>query len=281
MEVDASPPTPWWGSYTLDLHTAACWSVGPAVLWVYRTPQDWRVLYRSTGDPMHTRSDVQVPADVDTWHALEEQAGEDPTLIVHRHGFRSTPAAAAVEPVTADRPIVVRPEHPLSIPAGEEVTLYLSIPLWIRVRVGDTVIEDVPSHRPSDTWFGASTREGELCYATRTAGRVNLANVPMRMHRAVTPLRIRNRADDRLQLERVHVPAPYLGLYHAQTSDHIWTEALTLTREKSGSSAAVDIRPGAPPDVSEAAALSDPRSTSPSGLVVSTFRAIEGLFGAG
>ena len=271
----------WWGRSSLDIDEAGCWTIGPTTLWANRTRHDWRLLYMSTGDAMQYEHNVDVPASIHRWHELEEQAMHDLSLTVHRHTFRSTPADLTIEPILADRAIVVRPEYPLSIPAGEEVILFLSTPLWIRVRAGDTVLEDVPSHRPSDTWFGPSPRDGELCYATLTAGRLTLSKLPMRAHRAVTPLTIRNEADDSFPLERVHVPAPYLALYESDSGigDHLWTQGLTLVRNKANGTAEVRIRSGPPEGTSATTELSAPRREAKSGLVVNTFRAIEGLFG--
>ncbi|PEN12524.1 hypothetical protein CRI94_13435 [Longibacter salinarum] len=274
--------SPWWGPVDLDLNTAACWNVGPTTLWAYRTPQDWRILYSSTGDAMQHDSSVETPLGVDRWEEMEAQAQADTAFTLHRHTFRSTPTTLDIQPVSADRSIVVRPEHPLSIPPGEEVTLYLSLPLWIRVVAGTTALEEVPSHRPSDTWFGPSTQEGELCYATKTAGRLRLTNLPLRPHRSVTPLRIRNDAPDSLPLERIHVPAPYLALYAADGEDaptHLWTQALTLTRDKGGVITEVRIRTGPPRDLEDAVRIQEPRREIKSGLVLNTFRAIEGLLG--
>jgi hypothetical protein len=274
-------PPRWWGRSSLDIDQAGCWIIGPTTLWANRTAHDWRFLYMSTGDAMQYEHDVEVPASIDHWHELEEQAVTDPSLTLHRHTFRSTAAELTIEPILADRAVVVRPEHPLSIPAGEDVVLYLSIPLWIRVRTGDTVLEDIPSHRPSDTWFGPSPREGELCYATLTAGRLTLAKLPMRAHRAVTPLTIRNEAADAFPLERVHVPAPYLALYESDSGirDHLWTQGLTLVRNKANGTAEVRIQSGPPKGTSATTELSAPRREAKSGLVINTFRAIEGLFG--
>lgn len=271
----------WWGQESFALEQAGCWRIGPTTLWAFRTRHDWRLLYESTGDPMQHDQHVEVPAAAERWHELEEAATTDPALTVHRHTFRETPATLAIEPVLADRSIVVRPEHPLSIPAGEEVLLYLSTPLWIRIRVGDMTLEDIPSHRPSDTWFGPSPRDGELCYATRTAGRLTLSKLPMRAHRAVTPLTIRNEAAENFPLERVHVPTPYLALYESDSGveDHLWTQGLTLTRESVGGNAEITIRQGPPEGTNATTELNGPRKEARSGLVVNTFRAIEGLFG--
>lgn len=280
-DASAARSSVWWGAVELDVDQAACWRVGPTTLWAYRTEHDWRLLSSSSGDAMQDDASVTAPADGAEWHALETRAQSERGLTVHRHTFRATPEILDLQPVSADRPIVVRPEHPLSVPPGEEVTLYLSLPVWMQIVAGKTPLEDIPSHRPSDTWFGPSTRDGELCYATKTVGRLRLANLPFRPHRSVTPLRIQNRAEDSLQLERVHVPAPYLALYLAEKKEHpLWTQALTLTRHSDGAIAEVRIRPGPPAPLTDSVRLQEPRHEVKSGLVVNTFRAIEGLFGS-
>jgi hypothetical protein len=272
---------PWWGTVNLDEEQAGRWTIGPTTLWLFRTAHEWRLLYRETGDPLEGMSDIRAPLSEAAWNEAAAQADEDAAVARQRHTFRATAPSVTLSPIPADRPVVVRPEHPLSVPAGEEVRLYVSTPLWVRIETNGTRLQDVPSHRPSDTWFGPSTREGELCYASRTAGRVNLAHLPLRMHRAVTPLRVRNRADDPLPLERVHVPTQYLALY--RTDDLVlWTEALTIDRTRSDEEAAdVRVGSGPPNDVSGATRVQDPRQELKKGLVVNTFRAIEALFGSG
>lgn len=271
---------PWWGTFALDEEQAGRWTMGPTTLWVFRTAQEWRVLYRAEGDPLRGDSEVVVPIDDEAWRAVEAEADGDASIKRQRHSFRSTQRRLSLHPLTADRPVVVRPEHPLSVPAGEAVTLYVSTPLWIRIETDTTPLQDVPSHRPSDTWFGPSTREGELCYASRTAGRVRLANLPLRMHRAVTPLHVRNRADEPLPLERVQVPTQYLALYRTN-DDLLWTERLTVDRARSDAGAEVHIESGPPDDVAGATRVQEPRENLKKGLVVNTFRAIEALFGSG
>ncbi len=277
---DSASMQPWWGTFELDKEQAGRWTMGPTTLWVFRTAQEWRVLYRAEGDPLRGDSGVVVPIDDEAWRAVEAEADGDASVKRQRHSFRSTAPTVTLQPVPADRAVVVRPEHPLSVPAGEEVTLYVSTPLWIRVETASKALQEIPSHRPSDTWFGPSTREGELCYASRTAGRLRLANLPLRMHRAVTPLLVRNGADESLPLERVHVPTQYLALYRAE-DDVLWTQALTVDRKRSGEGAEVRVETGAPKEAPRATRLQEPREELKKGLVVSTFRAIEALFGSG
>lgn len=175
MSDKDTEPTPWWGTFSLEEGAGGEWHIGPSTLWVYRSSNDWRVMHRPStdpvaADPMMQRSDVTVPVEEGTMSELLESEADD--LVTHRYSVRRTSGRVALRPALADRPVVTRPEHPLSVLPDEAVTLYLSTPLWVRVELVES--DRKSSHRMSDTWFGASTREGSLCYATRTAGRLRL-----------------------------------------------------------------------------------------------------------
>lgn len=232
-----------------------------------------------SSDPMAQRSDATVPVDEEEMTRVLESNDSDVTT--HRYSVRRTAETVALRPALADRPVVSRPEHPLSVLPDEAVTLYLSTPLWIRVELVETDrrLHEVSSHRMSDTWFGPSTWEGELCYATRTAGRLRLDRLPLRLHRALTPLKIRNTTPEPLTLERVQLPVPHLSLY--VTPDNVlWTEAVTMIHREGGQGAAVQIRDGPPVDAKDAERMQDPREKSKHGLFTSTFSAFGALFGS-
>lgn len=284
MEDPISDPTPWWGTYTLDEGEGGCWHIGPSTLWLYRSATDWRVLHRlsrdpTATDPMVNRSEVELP--VPEAEMAEMLEVEDEEIHTSRYSFQQTESRIVLEPVLADRPIVSRPEHPLYVPTGESVTLYLSTPLWVRIELEESErqLQEVPSHRMSDTWLGASTLEGELCYATRTAGRLRLDQLPVRLHRAITPLYIRNRADDSLLLERVQLPAEHLSLYRTP-DEYLWTNAVSMNRITGTEGASVTIEKGPPKDVRGAKRVQEPRKETKAGLFTSTFRTVGAFFGA-
>lgn len=285
--MELEPPedvSPWWGQYSLDIETGGRWDVGPSTLWLYRGVHDWRLIHRpstaaTTTDPMAHRSEVTVPVGESEMN--EVLATEEDGLQTSRHSVRRTEDTIYVRPALADRPVVSRPEHPLHVPPGESVTLYLSTALWMQVVRADekTVLQELPSHRMSDTWFGPSTLTGELCYATRTAGRLRLDHLPLRLHRAVTPLRVHNQADSALALERVQLPAPHLALYQA-ANDTLWTNTVTMRHTTKGEGASVHVKEGAPEVVEAADELQAPRTPDRRGLMISTFGAFGALFGS-
>ena len=277
-------PEPWWGTVSLNEGSGGRWDVGPSTLWLYRSANEWRLFCRlpsdpAAVDPMLNRSQRIVPLPAPDLAELLEAT--DDRLQVSRYSFRRTEAPISLQPALADRPVVSRPEHPLFVPPEESVTLYLSTPLWVRIELAESErrLQDVPSFRMSDTWFGASTVEGELCYATRTAGRLRLDNLPRRYHRAVTPLRIKNMATDALALERVQLPVQHLALY-TTPSNQLWTQAVTMTRSEGREGAGVQIRGGPPADAKGAKRIQEPREASKKGLFMSTFSAVGTLFGS-
>jgi hypothetical protein len=306
----AEAAAPWWGTFVLDEGTVGRWRVGPLTLWIRRTDREWVVYTTSTGEALAADSGAAVPSPdappssasapvqegapaQEEVPAQEEAPGHEETpqaeanVTATRYSFRAARSELHVRPALPDRPVVVRPEEPVVVSAGETMTMYVSMPLWVAVEYvsesaaggGDpTLLFEHPSHRPSDTWFGPSTREGSLCYALRTSGRTRLDDVPRRFHRAVTPLQVENRAQAPLPVERIQVPAPHLALY-ASDDGLLWTPAIDLVHEREEEGADVEVRPGAPAEAGAAEEVRAPRQTDRTGLAVSTFRALGALFG--
>lgn len=260
----------WWGSFRLADGQAGRWLVGPMTMWIFHDPHEWRIYTFQEHDPLVDAAGLTLPVDAAEAEAFLEV--EDPIFSVSRFSFRQTDETLSVQPALADREVVVRPETPLYILAGEAVTLYVSTPLWMRLDVGAPLrlLQEIPTYRPSDTWFGPSTREGELCYASRSSGCLKLEDLPLRLHRAVTPVFIHNRAGDALLLDRLKLPVQYLSLYRA-ANNFLWTQAVTLHREASGDLAALRLGEQAPPEAVDATLLRGPRQESKPNVIVRTF----------
>jgi hypothetical protein len=238
------------------------WELGPLRLWAYRDAREWTLCFERGEDALSDFVSVEAPPNT-------EPAGEATTL---RFGFKKSPAVIRLTPALAKRPVVVTPEEPFSLPPKEETTLYISTPVWIGVEVGDPPVRllEEASHRPSDTWFGRSTRDGELCYATRTRATLELAELPIRVHRAVSVVRIVNRAGSALEIEKIKLPAPFMSLF-VDAGGHLWTEEVSLTREQDGELASVDVGTGPPAAVVGAEQLGGAQKTMGRGILDRTF----------
>lgn len=257
----------WWESLPVDTGETAVLSLGPMTARIHRGSDEWLIAWEREDDDVEpVRGSLLLSTD--EFHADSYT----------RYVTCGACGVVSVTPLLADRPVVIRPRQPVFVLPGEDTTLYLSSPIWIRIMAGDPPqsLQELSVLRLSDTWFGASTREGELCYSARTHGRKNLDEVIWRPHRAVTPVRIHNRAYDALPIEKLSLPVPLLSTY-GDRDGRLWTESVSLTRTTDSELASLSIDAGAPGDALDAKLLSGPREyVEKSGLVV---RAFSGLFG--
>ncbi|MDZ7706377.1 MAG: hypothetical protein U5J97_00530 [Trueperaceae bacterium] len=262
--MSTSPPS-WWSPCRIAVGEARRWTIGPASLTAERRAHEWRVTVATGDDPLE--ADLEVAEVVDP--AQPATAGA--TTSTRRFAFDASPASLALEPRLADRDVVVRPADPLTIPAGQTTLLYVSTPLWFSAATVDPrhTLFEAPFFRPSDTWFGPSTVEGELCYASRTTGRLDLSELPVRPHRAITPVRIRNRAKEPLPLERLKLPVGILPLLAGPRG--LWTPQIVLTNSEGADRADIVVQPGAPSEAGSVVAIAQPRGRPDTALSLRTF----------
>lgn len=235
--------------------------IGPSALWLQRTPMEWRVAVVTGADGGDDPGEILPSADPPPEEAT-----------IHRFGFASSPQRLRLDPRLPDRAVVISPADPFLLPPQEEAQLYVSLPVWVAIgqEGRQTTLFEVPVQRPSDTWFGPSTRVGELCYAIRTRARTRLEEVSNHRHRVVSVVRIVNRARTLLPVERLRLPAPQMSLY-ADPDGQLWTEGVTLIRSEDDELARVELG-GGPPDASRAGTLlAGPRLSSDRGLLERTF----------
>jgi hypothetical protein len=256
----------WWGEFHIAVKQAGRWKIGPMTLWIQREGREWVIAYRIQGDPLTDTLEVEVPSPAEP---LMKEA------ILSRYSFRDSPGTLIIAPALADRPVITRPETPLYIPPGEEVIIFVSSPVWVQVSVDDppVLLQDTPIYRPSDTWFGPSTLEGELCYASRTKGHLKIEDMIFRPHRAVTPILIRNMEEDTLFLERISLPVPLLSIY-ASVDGNLWTEPVTIKRAGQKDFASFEIKKAPPREAVRPKLISLPRRPSNQNILIRAFSAI-------
>ncbi|MCA9835446.1 MAG: hypothetical protein KC422_00960, partial [Trueperaceae bacterium] len=179
LAFDKADPQIWWGEFAANEGEINKLQIGPSQFWITRYAQEWRIA--------HLQEEANELAEV----KLEplSQASDIPgEAQINHFSFQQSPKSLFFTPMLADRPVVMKPEHPFYIQSGAEVTIYVTTSLWLRISTGEHsgILRTYPLYRPSDTWFGSSTREGELCYASRIKGRLRLLDVAMLPHRALT-----------------------------------------------------------------------------------------------
>lgn len=268
----AAESRPWWGDYPLSKdRTGLRWQIGPLHLQARWWPQEWRLAWHHDGDPLDTAVDYQDNGEI------EEVKGQ----VVGRYALSKAPRTLRLMPRVADRSVVVRPDIPLYLPPSEETVIYVSTSVWIQVEAvegdGSRVVplNEMPGYRPSDSFFGSNTREGDVCYASRSLARLRMEDVVQRPHRVLTPVTVRNKGEDALLIERISVPLPLLTLY-ASANQQLWTQPLTMERGKEGKEGALKLEEMQLPESMQVKKLSEPRETpDKQGL----FRALDRLLG--
>jgi len=266
--VDPSPPeaAPWWGPCEVDLERAVAWQVGPLSVRAARRASEWRVAWRWSPAQSVVGPSV-APRRLDDL-PLEEMDAEH---TCHRYGLAQTEPALTLRPLLADRPLISRPEVPFTVQPGTEVRLLVTTPLWLRLEAGGAALIELVCRRPSDTWFGVSTREGALCYAGRTHLRPTSEPGDVPLWHARTPIRLRNRAADPLHLARLKLPVDTLPLFVDRGI--FWTPAVILDRREAGSDLAAVAVDAEPPFEADAHArrVAPPRRDAPESAALRVF----------
>ena len=244
MDVYKVSDADWWGRFSVNIGCTHHWVLGGLDLSITRLKSEWEIKYS------YFKSDNSDEVD-SIWQRkpqmlLNAEAVNEP----HHHvrvACRQTADTLALTPRMADRSLVIRPWDTLQILPGEEVTLFIGAPLWLRIELNERQDHavDIPLRRISDTWFGPSPREGEMCYAGRTRASTDQSQLMNRPYRALLPVQIQNQDDSHLILERISLPVPYLNLYRDKGGT-FWAQGLTLTREMDRNNVRIQIDKSAP-----------------------------------
>ncbi|WP_372966505.1 hypothetical protein [Marinobacter sp.] len=258
----------WAHSYQLVSGQTQQHQLGHTQLWVTLLDLEWQVREQTTakgGDP-------------ESWHESIGHTLPSADVNVQRFVRSKDNGVVHFYPAMAKLPTVIRPFQPLTIPAGARCILYVGTTLWMKVCVGQALTEltEIPLAPPSLTWLGRNTREGELCYASSTYGRLALEAVPKRPWRAVTPVTIINEREKPLLLERFSLPTPFLGIYRNERGQ-LWTSGVTVKCETDMSSASLHIDHAVIAEAGLCEAIAPPREKLARGRRL--VRAFDHIFG--
>lgn len=256
----------WWGDFTIETGATAEWKIGPLHIAVRRHAHELLVAHQEVED-----------ADLPEW----QFAYSDPDLLggefshISRYVFESAPERITVLPALADRPVVSRPFTPLTVPSGEKANIYVGTPLWFTLAEGEPseVFLEIPIHRPSDTWFGPSTLDGEICYASRTFARLNIENLSPEADWAITRIQIYNNSAAPLPIERLNLPVPYLSVFHTP-EDRLCTETVTMVQTRGEAMAEFTVEQGPASTPSGATLIAGPRQAAQKGMLISAFSSL-------
>ncbi len=253
--------TPWWKPVKLGV--GRCWryAIGPLTVYLQRRSDEWWLA-------------SEVAAESEELYRVEssELDAIPQGLKYSRFVFKKSPGSFCLKPRLLDRPVVVKTNQAVHIPPGEDITFYISSPVSVGLELGEggAILLEMASQRLSDTWFGPSTRVGELCYATKTQARNNKQDIPRRPHRAVTPVIIHNHAAELLTMDKLSIPVPFLAVY-GLPDGNLWTDPLTLEHHSGHSMAKLKIGDKPPPGANTGNRLAEAREKLAKGGLVRAF----------
>jgi len=206
-----------WKPLSLEPGSWRLWEAGTLQLWAKRAPEhEWRIATARSREEQQIISCGEDPAPA-------------PDAAWKRWAFKEEDATIHMLPAMPDNPVVVRPDSPVRIPKGNEVTFFVSIPFFLQAHVGpsrDLLIYEEPTVVLSKTWFGEPTL-GELCYALRSGASRDLNGIKPGQHRAICPVIVRNRSDEELHFQKICIRAMHVNIYQGQ--NRLWTEEIEVS----------------------------------------------------
>lgn len=225
-----------WGRHRLQPEGRARFAIGPLILWVERSKDSWQISGSLAEDRTSPRLELTYPG---------KEVDFDNESISFRRCLMTGPMEDEIElrPAMADRLLVAFAEDELHVLPGAQAVVYISSPLWLQIWGGERLLFEQAVVRPTDTWFGSSTRQGELAYGVRTPFTTTPEEQVPLPFRAISRVEVDNKAEDELVLRRMALPAVNLSLYFDphQPDFGIWTEDVRLERRRDSESSDVKI----------------------------------------
>lgn len=165
-------------------------------------------------------------------------------------------------PALPDAAVVIRPAVPLEILPGGTAQIYVSIPCWLQIWLGENATRplcEYPTKPLSKTWFGANTQSGELCYSIRTRARRTVEEISSIDGRIVLPINIRNASAENLPFSRLCIHAPRMSVY-GTPDGKLWANQTTFIHHAGTKSTELRLGTAAPEQAQHATLLCPPRA---------------------
>jgi hypothetical protein len=212
--------TNWWGEFALTEGQQCLLRCADLCLLIQSLPHQWWLGYQWQDEVNQFQPELE--------QSQEELANKENE---QRFVFAELPDSMHIQPALADRPVVCRPVVSVSLLPFQEVTLYVCLPLWIKLSTNEAeqILLDIPTVRVCDSWFGPNTREGVISYASQVTEQLDVKPIANNKARAAIEVRIQNQSEQMLTLDKISVPAPNLSLY-ADSDGQFWTPRITLVR---------------------------------------------------
>ncbi len=191
--------------------------LGPLRLWLARAEREWAYACHY-GEGRDLMDLAQVPEDVVpdamTWTTI---------------GFGDAPRDYLFEGEIPHRPVSVKFNGPVGIPAGEEIRVFVAIPVFVRIRAISGSLSHNLGKVASDnlyrSWFG-DPASGQLCHAARESVAFDPEDLELSPNSILCPISIRNDSPGSLLLNRLCLRMRKAGLYSGAT--HLWSSTARI-----------------------------------------------------
>lgn len=243
----------WWGRHSTQMDRVDFWQIGPLRLWVHPLPYRMCITWAHQGDWLNPHVRAMPGEQTDP-----PPSSSKTVTCAYGHDAKDDLAFA---PALPDRPMIVRLNSELNVLSHEEVSLFIVTPLFLRIEHVEPpkTLHEIPIHRASDTWFGPLDSTGSIGYASPSRAYLDLKEVPLRSHTAITAITIRNSGATPLRLDRINVPSARLSLFHSSETG-FWTDRLTLERREDDEMAHLRLDNHPPAEAGRTQFISGPRS---------------------
>ena len=258
-----------WGKVEIPDGVAALYTAGTCRMFVQRCGDEWLISNEYQGDRGQT-GDGEWQIGID---ALPEE-------LSWKRYVTGTDTPLELLPALPDRPLVIRPEAPISVLPRRNGRFYVSIPIWLSLRAGQPnkqmVVTEIPSVVLSNTWFG-DPAAGELCYSLDAP----LLRAPEALvgiaDRAICTFVVTNGSTERLDFQRICVHVENLSLF--TEADILWTNELNVVFKGSDQISQISIKPQPPAQLREPQPIAKPRTRPNNNILKRSFSAIRHITG--
>lgn len=246
-------PECWWGEFEFSPDEIKCWHIGDRSIAIKRGAHEWTVWNKETDSELNAALDVSNITSNETFKDVDFQ----------RFMVRQTDSKLVIEPSLADRAMIARPSKPIVVMPNENITLYVSTPLWMTILLPqqEAPMADIPFWRPSDSWFGTSTMQGDICYSKYTDAKMDKNLLEKRSHRASTMVTLKNDQDEPLSIQRLNLPVPALKVY-VDDQGEFWTDQVNILQRTEHSKPVSHLRHSPPEQIQLMEQVSESRELS-------------------
>jgi hypothetical protein len=240
-------------------------TIGQLKIWFKHDENDFRLAYRHNDEKV---SDVNDDLDFNL-------------LDWHRWTYRNKDIRIQLKPQFPDRAVVVKPESSFKILKGSSIRVYVRIPIWVKIEyLGNPkkILLQIPSTILSNTWFG-DFLQGEVCYWISSGVRLKIEEDPTRPYLAICPLKLINKSEEDLLIEKICLRVAYLSLYIFKSQ--LWADEMKLCYKGKDEINEITVSGKAPPEAKTGSLVSSPQLSIKKSISAKTFSTIQDLPGLG